>query len=204
LVVLAGVIIVVGTLVFRSAGAWLVLNDDLEPARAIVVLGGQMPFRAKEAAVVYKQGWAHEVWLTRGGTSDEDKALRELALERPPEYVYSRQVLERSGVPSDAIRVLDGPTPDTAAEVRAIARELGTVGGDAVIIVTSKYHTRRVRFLWHSLVGNHPRAIVRYTTTDLSEPRRWWRTSDEGLNVLREWVGLLNAGIGFPLKNGRS
>ena len=38
-----------------EAGAWLVVEDPLQPARAIVVLGGKVPFRAMEAAKLYKQ-----------------------------------------------------------------------------------------------------------------------------------------------------
>src|SRR5712692_382261 len=52
-------------------GGWLVVEDRLEPARAVVVLGGQVPFRAMEAARIYQRGLAPEVWLTRGPSSAE-------------------------------------------------------------------------------------------------------------------------------------
>jgi hypothetical protein len=89
-----------------TAGTWLVVEDCLQPARSVVVLGGQLPFRAMEAAAVYDQGWAKEVWLTRGGAFAEDVALARLAIDKPPEHVYSQRVLEWLGVPRDAIRVL--------------------------------------------------------------------------------------------------
>ena len=42
----------VGVLVWlaANAGPWLVVEDDLQQARAVVVLSGQVPFRAMEAA----------------------------------------------------------------------------------------------------------------------------------------------------------
>src|SRR6266542_6547568 len=40
---------------------WLVVQDPLGPAPAIVVLNGYFPFRAVEAASLYQQGWAKEV-----------------------------------------------------------------------------------------------------------------------------------------------
>src|SRR5712692_7626054 len=52
-------------------GYWLMVEDPLQPARAVVVLGGQVPFRAIEAARIYQQGLAPEVWLTRGASSAE-------------------------------------------------------------------------------------------------------------------------------------
>ena len=48
---------------FRKVGRWLVDPDPLQHARAIVVLSGRLPFRSMEAAEVYRQGWAPEVWL---------------------------------------------------------------------------------------------------------------------------------------------
>ena len=45
-------------------GQWLMVADPLEPAKAIVVLSGRVPFRAMEAASIYRQGLAPEVWLT--------------------------------------------------------------------------------------------------------------------------------------------
>src|SRR5271168_3297338 len=45
-------------------GRWLVVEDPLEKAQAIVVLSGDMPLRASEAAKLYREGYAPSVWLT--------------------------------------------------------------------------------------------------------------------------------------------
>ncbi len=190
-------------LALKAAGTWLVVADPLQSARSVVVFGGQVPFRAMEAAAVYKQGWTGEVWLTRGRIQEDDLALAKLGIDRTAEHEYSRQVLERLGVPSDAIRVLPERTVNTADEVRAVARELKATGGGRVILVTSKYHARRVKVIWHALVGSRPEAIVRYTPDDPFEPRRWWRSTTDAMAVSREWFGLLNAWTGFPVKSER-
>ena len=125
-------VILAAILAFRAAGNWLVTADPLQPARAIVVLGGHVPFRAMEAAAVYKQGWAPEVWLTRGGFNAEEMAFEELGIDRTAEDVYSHRVLERLGVPPAAIRTLPERNAITADEVRAVARRLQVEGGDRV------------------------------------------------------------------------
>lgn len=196
-------LLALASLAVRGAGTWLVVDDRLQPASAVVVFGGQVPFRAMEAAAIYKQGLTREVWLTPGGVYDEDIKLAELGVERPLEYTYSRQVLERLEVPPEAIRVLPGRTQNTADEVRAVARELQETGGNRAIVVTSKYHTRRVKVLWRSLVGSGPQLVVRYTPDDPYEPTRWWRTSEDIRSVWREWFGLLNAWAGFPVSSER-
>lgn len=204
-VALVAMLVLVATALFlgRRAGAWLVIDDPLQPSRAVVVFAGQAPFRAMEAAAIHEKGWAREVWLTPGRVSDEDVALLRLGIDRPPETAYSRLVLEHLGVSPNSIRELKGSTANTAEEVRAVGRELAAVGGDRVILVTSKYHTRRVKALWRALVGVHPEAIVRFAPGDPFEPDRWWRTSGDALAVSREWFGLLNAWAGFPVKSER-
>lgn len=204
LITAAAVVLGATVLAWASGlGAWLVVEDPLAPARAVVVLGGQMPFRPMEAATIYRQGWAPEVWITRRGREAEQAALRELKIEVPGEEVYSRAVLERLGVPAAAIRVLSQPAENTTEEVRVIARELHLVGGGEVILVTSKPHSRRVRATWRALIGDSPHAIVRYATADSYDARRWWRQTADALAVSREVFGLLNVWAGFPVQSGR-
>ena len=202
IVFLAGALALV-PFALTTAGTWLVVEDPLQPSRSVVVLGGHVPFRAMEAAAVYQRGWAREVWLTRGGVYEEDLALATLGIDRTPEHVYSQQVLERLGVPGDAIRVLPERNLNTADEVRAVARELEATGGDRAILITSKYHARRVKVVWHALVGGRAEAIVRHAPDDPFEPGRWWRNTADAMSVSREWFGLLNAWAGFPVKSER-
>src|SRR5437879_11981133 len=59
------VVIMAAAWAIRGVGRWLVVQDALEPAQAIVVLSGRMPVRAREAAEIYRQGFAAQVWITR-------------------------------------------------------------------------------------------------------------------------------------------
>jgi uncharacterized SAM-binding protein YcdF (DUF218 family) len=183
------------------AGTSLVVEDPLQHAPAAVVFGGRTPSRAIEAASLYKAGWAREVWLTEGALTADEVALGELGIERTPEYVYNRQVLERLGVPGAALRVIEGRNNNTADEVRTIARAVKQSGGERVILITSNYHTRRVRTLWHNIVGNRPEAIVRYARDEQFDAAHWWRDTADAWSVSREWFGLLNAWTGFPVKS---
>jgi uncharacterized SAM-binding protein YcdF (DUF218 family) len=184
-----------------SLGHWLLVDDPLEPATAAVVFGGHVPFRAMEAAAIFQKGLVHEVWLTQGAIHLEDDAMAKLGIHEVPEHEYSRQVLERLGVPPASIRILDEPVDNTAEEVTVIAQEMRRVGGKRIILLTSKNHTRRVRVTWQKLVGDAPQAIVRYTPDDPYNPDRWWHNSRQALSVAREAFGLLNAWAGFPLNS---
>src|SRR5580700_9178033 len=58
-------LVVMGAEVFRNVGHWLVREDTLSKADVIVVLSGELPFRAEGAASVFKSGYAPAVWVSR-------------------------------------------------------------------------------------------------------------------------------------------
>ena len=104
-----------------------------------------------------------------------------------------------SGVPADAIRVLEPPIVNTADEMAAVSGALAGEKAATVIIVTSKVHTRRARILWHRSAAQHETGIIRAASDDPFEPARWWRTTGDALDVVRETLGILNAWAGMPL-----
>jgi uncharacterized SAM-binding protein YcdF (DUF218 family) len=190
----------VGFWALRNVGRWLVAPDALQHAQAIVVLSGRTPYRAMEAAEIYRQGWAPEVWLLRDQTDEGDEILSKLGIAHPSEQEYDRQVMEKLGVPKEAIRLLESPTSNTVSEIQLIAEELRRKGGDKVILVTSPVHTRRTRIIWRKVVGSHPQAIVRAAASEPSDPAHWWRATQDVEAVFHEILGLINTYLGFVAK----
>ena len=187
---------------FFGVGRWLVREDSLEKATAIVVLSGRMPVRAMEAARIYREGYAQEVWLTR--SNEPESTLHAMGINFVGEDFYNLRVLVHEGVPVDAIRVLPAPIVNTADEVDVVAKELAREHGAAVIFVTTKVHTRRVRALWNRLANANGRAIVRAAQDDPFDPAHWWRTTGDALDVVREVLGLANAWTGLRLHPAKS
>jgi uncharacterized SAM-binding protein YcdF (DUF218 family) len=191
-------VIGIAIIIFFGVGRWLFVEDKLEKAQAILVLSGRMPLRAIEAARLYNAGYAPEVWLTR--PSEPAASLQTMHIAYLSEDFFNSRVLMHEGVPATAIRVLEPPIVDTVDELHAAAVELDRGGGSAIIIVTTKAHTRRVRTLWREASRGRLRAIVRAAANDPFEPSRWWRTTTDALDVVREVLGLLNAWAGLPLR----
>jgi uncharacterized SAM-binding protein YcdF (DUF218 family) len=190
-------LIVFAAIIFLGVGRWLVVEDPLDKAQAIAVLSGRIPMRAEEAARLYNAAYAPQIWLTHA--SEPAASLQEMHIAYLGEDFFNSRVLMHEGVPSRAIRVLEPPIDNTADEVRAIVAELELEKGAAVIIVTTKAHTRRVRTLWRELAGGKGKAIVRAASTDPFAPDHWWRATGDALEVVREVLGLLNAWAGLPL-----
>lgn len=193
--------LVLAVVIFFGVGGWLVVEDALVKARAIVVLSGAMPLRAIEAAKLYRQGYAPEIWLTH--STEPGETLEEMGIPFTGEDYYNKLVLIHEGVPPEAIYILEPPIVNTADEIKVIAPALARGRDGTVILVTTKAHTRRVRLLWRRLVPGQGRAIVRAASGDPFDPRHWWRNTSDALDVVREVLGLLNAWAGLPLHSAK-
>jgi uncharacterized SAM-binding protein YcdF (DUF218 family) len=198
LVLILLVLAVTALLMLRGAGRWLIREDPLARADVIVVLSGSMPYRAEEAARVFKMGYAPEVWVSR--PEGPDAELEELGVHYIGEEEYNRDVLIRQGVPETAVHILPDTIIDTEQEVEEVSRDMRRSGKRSVIFVTSLQHTRRVKALWHRLVGVTPSASVHGAPEDPFDQDHWWHNTRDALAVVREVLGLMNIWAGLPVR----
>jgi uncharacterized SAM-binding protein YcdF (DUF218 family) len=138
----------------------------------------------------------------------ESEALQQLGVKKPPSWELSRAVLIQQGVPPSAIVIAKdegiGTLEELQAAYRALVSQRSEISGQRsasmpVILVTSKYHTRRTYLIWNYVTGGHSQAIVRAASGDPFEPEGWWHTRRYALAVVREYLGLINYYAGFPV-----
>jgi uncharacterized SAM-binding protein YcdF (DUF218 family) len=158
----------------RGVGAWLVVEDPLEKADAIVVLGGTMYERPLEAVDLINAGWAPRLVLIREHVDWGELELiaRGVPYMRPIDLQLD--TLRRLGIHADRIDVLE-PSNSTAEEAGVILQFATAQRYSRVIVVTSKQHTRRARLVMNRRLG--PAGIdvrVRYSRYDRTDPQRWW------------------------------
>ena len=201
LAVALALLILLGGFALSRAGSSLSVSDPIQPADAIVVINGRVPYRAMKGADLYKQHLAPEVWLTMGNRNKAEVEMEQLGVHPILEHTYSQQVLEKLGVPATVIHIVPGRNNNTATEMKTIAGFARQQHAKRLILVTSSYHSRRVRSLWHQVADNNPPAIVQYTDEEPFNAGRWWMDTADAWTVSREWFGLLNAWLGFPLSS---
>jgi uncharacterized SAM-binding protein YcdF (DUF218 family) len=189
---------VVAVLMLRGVGRWLICEDPLAKADVIVVLSGSMPYRAREAAKVYKMGFAPEVWVSR--PEGPDAELEQLGVHYVGEQEYNRDVLIHEGVPESSVHILPDASIDTEQEVEEISREMQWSGKHRVIFITSSQHTRRVKALWRKLAATSITASVHGSPEDPFDRDHWWRNTRDALSVVREVLGLINVWAGLPVR----
>jgi len=191
-------LIFLSLLAFLNLGRWLDKEDPLQKAAAIAVLSGRMPARALEAARLYNQGYAPQVWLSYA--VEPGATLQKYSVSYIGEEIYDRQILVHQGVPESAIHVIEPPIVNTADEMRTFGEALLKEKDRRIIIVTSKVHTRRAAALWKRLSSKDGEAIVRGVSDDPLDTAHWWRNTQDALDVVREVLGLLNTWAGLPLR----
>jgi uncharacterized SAM-binding protein YcdF (DUF218 family) len=193
-----GLFIIAAVLMARGAGRWIVVRDRLVKSDAIAVLGGNLPFRSAEAARLYHDGWAPRVWITAPETASELEAVKVMGLANVPADQLSVRVLNKYGVPDDAIRVLSPQIANTIEEIRLIAAALDREKITRVIIVTSPTHTRRVRAIWSIVGRSHEDAVVYPIEREVFDADRWWQTARDRSRVEREVGGLAYVWLTLP------
>lgn len=130
-------------LVLRGAGAYLIVADELEPAKAIVVLSGGTETRMQEALNLYNEGFGDLIILTE--TGEEIPGFEML-------HSFDMRIqLMNNGVPSGNILVTSIEVSSTLEEAKAVLDLLKRRQISSAIVVTDPYHTRRTRIIFNDI-----------------------------------------------------
>jgi uncharacterized SAM-binding protein YcdF (DUF218 family) len=181
----------------RWLGPWLVVSEPLVRSDVIFVTDGETPQRELEGAALFLEGWAPRVALTlpRDPMSEE---FRHMAGELTPQE-RSARVLLRRGVPEAAIVRLDRVVENTREELRVAFEHARAHGFRRVIIISSPYHTRRIRLIWSASFEREVPAIVRPTRYEPIDPTRWWRSRRPLEDVVHEVFAITHILLGSPI-----
>jgi uncharacterized SAM-binding protein YcdF (DUF218 family) len=187
---------VLGMLVTRGfwlplVGRFLVVEDPLRPADALVPLAGEWP-RIAAGAELLKQGYARWFVITEMQVDQQQAS---------PGFRYSesarRQAIEE-GVPAKQIMVAPDVVATTYAEARALRRLAQEQGWRSLIVVTSPYHTRRSRIIFRAaFAGSGVTIVVRAMKQHWYHADNWWRFPDSQETTAREYLKLALYLLGY-------
>lgn len=197
LAAVAALLLVLVAVAAPRLGAWLVVEDPLQKADAIFVLGGTMFERPLEAVDLYHEGWAPRMLLMRQIADDGEVELQRRGVQYHREIDVQVDVLTRLGVPLAAIEIL-GEQDSTKDEADALRDIVVARNWSRVIVVTSKQHTRRARLVMNRRVATTGgQVILRASRYDLTATDGWWRqrgtlrfTLFETQRLIAYWLGI--------------
>ena len=186
-------LVIAGSVWFLYYGGRFLQHDDpLQKSDAILMLGGARVERCLEAYELYKAGYAPVIVLSSGRMEQAELLLRARGIRLPLEVDLQRDLLRQLGVPTEHTLTFPSPVDNTAQEAEALHDLVRARGWRRVIVVTSKYHTRRSRFGFRrEFAGSGTDIIVRSSRFDPSDPAHWWRARPDVRFVLEEWGKLI-------------
>ena len=159
----------------------LIVDEPLQKAEAIVVLGGGTGDREATGARLFAEGYA-PLMITTGG---------EIVLPGLPGVTsagLSADELESLGVPASAIvKLTDSNT--TCDDARLALASLAALPGESkrVIVVTDPFHTRRAQWLFNR-AAPELEVITVAANPSWFDPDQWWTTDIGIIVVAQEYV----------------
>lgn len=190
-------LLLLSTFLLSRAGGWLVVEDPLEKADGIVILGGTMYERQLEAVDLFKDAWASRIFVLRELADWGEAELVARGITYLSAVDIQVDAMERLGVPRDRITILDRAS-STAREADVLYQLAQRDKLGVVIVVTSKQHTRRARLVMNRrMAGTGVRVITRASRYDRTDVEHWWRTRAtarftlfETQRLLAYWIGV--------------
>jgi uncharacterized SAM-binding protein YcdF (DUF218 family) len=179
-----------GYILFRGAGAFLIVADELEKASAIVVLSGGDETRMSEALDLYEDGYANIIMLTETG--------RELENLDVLHSFDMRIQLMNNGVPSGNILITDHIVGSTVDEAVAVKNLLTNRQFNSAIIVTDPYHTKRTSIIFRDTFADSPiKLMIRLVASSWYNSRSWFLSLRGWQFTLLEYLKLAGYYMGI-------
>lgn len=153
-----------------AAQAWVV-NDPVERADAVMVLGGGAQFRSFEAARMYREGLASKVLFPglKPGPAETNKVISS-------ETELIGLVLKHERIPLNDCEQIGGNITSTRDEVTALRAWADRDRATVIIVPTDPFHTRRLKSLTRSIFAGSPtRVLVIAMEPPGYRWQEWWR-----------------------------
>jgi uncharacterized SAM-binding protein YcdF (DUF218 family) len=182
-----------------TAGWWLPVEDELKPADAMVLLGGD-PRRAVHAADLYLEGLAPVIYTCRP-MEESREPLCSLGVPCPREEEITTLALWLKGVPDEAVHLYGQGTMSTVDEGELLAKLLGPEV-KTIIVVTSPHHCRRAKLILTRLL---PGRELLFTAPPYERfEHKWWTHQTSARNVIIECSKFLFYFVGKPFRSGEA
>ena len=179
-------------------GRYLQHEDPLQKSDVIFVLAGARTERLLEGYHLYMEGYAPVILLSPGRVEPSEAMLRSRGIRFPSEHELGRDVLVQLGVPPTAIESPAPSVDNTAQEANLLRARVLSHGWKRVIVVTSKFHTRRSGFAFRrGLEGTGATVVMRASRFDPADPANWWRSRADFRFASTEWQKLILYRLGL-------
>jgi uncharacterized SAM-binding protein YcdF (DUF218 family) len=179
--------------ILTAVGEYLVCQHPLQPADIIVIPAhwDEIIVRAKGGADLYHKGLAKIVFVPRMKPMEGLEEIRQRGIAIPENRDLFIDVLEGLGVPLAAIETSSQEVASTWDEARVAHQYIEQRGYDSVLLVTSKYHSRRAYLIFKDAFKEKATVISVPSPYDPYDPEGWWKREQDRKKVILEYQKIL-------------
>ena len=174
--------------ILTGVADYLIIEDSLQPADAIVLLNGDYDTRPFRAGDLYLQGLAPKIIIARA----ENTPAVDLGLV-PNDTDISVGVMQKLGVPPEKIIILPlpGGTTSTFDEAALVKKYIQANQLHRIILVTSAFHTRRARWIFKKTFAGLPVTLEMAAAAHIGfDHTNWWKNETGLITLNNEYVKL--------------
>ncbi|MBL4624195.1 MAG: YdcF family protein [Flavobacteriales bacterium] len=173
--------------IMSVAGNYLISEDELQKSEVIFVLGGSSFDRGNEAAKLFTAGYAPKIVCLGENIPTVFKAIDKDYMEAE---VTRINIVKNNDVKKRHVELLAIGT-STKEESEAIATYCSEHELKRIIIISDKFHTRRIRGVFEPLFEDLiTELIIHGTGSTLYNEDVWWEKEQGLIMVNNEYVKL--------------
>jgi uncharacterized SAM-binding protein YcdF (DUF218 family) len=174
-------------------GDYLIYQQEPQGVDVIVVANNweDTVLRTRGAADLYTKGMAKKIFIPRMERMRGAEEIKQLGINVPENRDVVTNILLGLGVPSDAIETSSEEVSDTWDEAAETKKFIEQKKYASVLLVTSKYHSRRAFLIFKDALKGKATVISTPSPYDEVYAESWWKHRDDAKAVFMEYLKLL-------------
>jgi uncharacterized SAM-binding protein YcdF (DUF218 family) len=178
--------------VLKKIGYFLIFEQEPQKADVIVVLNGRDTERSLTAVDLYNKGYSNLIVMSIGYKQPGSDEFWKRVGGNFNGKVFFQRAIEAMGVPEESFRFIGNGVTSTYDEAVATKEFLKKNGYRSILLVTSKWHSKRAYLTFRSALKNDEIKIVNHPSRyDAFRPDAWWKNRNDAEVVFDEYVRLI-------------
>ena len=195
LIALALIIIAVWSVypyLLKEIGYFLIFEQEPKKADVIVVLNGRDTERSLAAVDLYNQGYASLIIMARLAKQPGSDEFWKRVGNNFDGKVFFQKAIEAMGVPEKSFQFIGNGVGSTYDEALTTKSFLTKTGCKSILLVTSKWHSKRAYLTFRSALKKEAVDIfIQPSRYDTFRPDAWWKNKTDAELVCYEYIRLI-------------
>ena len=184
----------------KKLGYFLILEQTPQKADVIVVLNGRDTERSLAAVDLYNQGYSNLIIMARGSKQPGSDEFWKRVGDNYDRKVFFQRAIEAMGVPESSFKLIGNGISSTYDEAVATREFLKKNGYKSILLVTSRWHSKRAYLTFKSAFNNDNIKIRVYPSKyDTYNPDKWWENKNDTELFLYEYLRLIYYILSFQI-----